>query len=400
MAWAEKRPSGRWLGRYRDVDGRKRWTEETYSHKAKAVRAAAAEEDKSRKAKWRDPDAARQTWGEWCDVWWPSRGVEPTTQHRDGSRLERYLRPRWDPVALGKITRHDAKAWAVELRGKGLAASSVQKVMHLMSASLSAAVDAEILDYNPFSRLKLPPASQGSERYLTKAEYARVRAELSTTYDQLIADVLVSTGTRWGEFAGAHWHRVDQQRGMLLVCEVLDRKTGRVKPYPKGRKIREVPLPAHLVDALAAIDRPVTCGRDHVEGVCRSGLLLSSASGHPIGGNNWYNRVWLPAVALAEIGHCRVHDLRHTFASWQIQAGTSLEEIGRLLGHLSPKDTQRYAHLAKKMPASVRRAVPAHDLPTIPVTGAPRRRPNRRIPLENKGNPGRPRQDSNLRPTD
>lgn len=45
--------------------------------------------------------------------------------------------------------------------------------------------------------------------------------------------------------------------------------------------------------------------------------------------------------------HCRWHDLRHTCASWLVQAGVPLYTVGQMLGHSSPAVTQRYAHLAE-----------------------------------------------------
>jgi len=42
----------------------------------------------------------------------------------------------------------------------------------------------------------------------------------------------------------------------------------------------------------------------------------------------------------------RIHDLRHSFASYVINAGHSLYEVQKLLGHTQVSTTQRYAHLS------------------------------------------------------
>ena len=47
----------------------------------------------------------------------------------------------------------------------------------------------------------------------------------------------------------------------------------------------------------------------------------------------------------AGLGHLRVHDLRHTFASHAAMNKETLPMIGRLLGHANPQSTARYAHL-------------------------------------------------------
>ncbi|WP_396289423.1 tyrosine-type recombinase/integrase [Curtobacterium sp. KT1] len=44
---------------------------------------------------------------------------------------------------------------------------------------------------------------------------------------------------------------------------------------------------------------------------------------------------------------------RHTYASWLIQDSVPLEEVGRLLGHVSPLTTRWYAHLAETPSDSV-----------------------------------------------
>jgi site-specific recombinase XerD len=47
----------------------------------------------------------------------------------------------------------------------------------------------------------------------------------------------------------------------------------------------------------------------------------------------------------AGIADCRMHDLRHSFASALVSAGVSLPVIGGLLGHTQPATTARYSHL-------------------------------------------------------
>ena len=58
-------------------------------------------------------------------------------------------------------------------------------------------------------------------------------------------------------------------------------------------------------------------------------------------------KAWDRVIARSGIKErLRLHDLRHTLASWMINNGvTSLPAIGRVLGHKDARSTQRYAHL-------------------------------------------------------
>lgn len=367
MAWAEKLPSGKYRGVYRDATGKKRSVGQTFTHKPRAERAAAAIEGKSRRSMYGDPDAARRTWGEWCDEWWPTREVEASTLRVDVGRRRTHLDPRWADVPIGSIRRHDIKEWAAAMRRRGVGASTAQRAVHLFSASLAGAVDAEIIDANPAARIKLPKGGQVMERYLTREEFAAVLDELPTTHDQLVASVLAYTGLRWGEMAGLHWDRVDLDRGVLRVVETFDEKNGNIKAYPKGRQARDVPVPGWLVDQLGELDRPkrgARCGLDHAQGRCRSALVLTTESGTVMRNSNWAD-TFRDAVDRAGVGHCRPHDLRHTYASWLIQSGVPLAEVGRLMGHVSTATTQKYAHLADTPTDAVMAALGAPILPHV-----------------------------------
>ena len=93
-------------------------------------------------------------------------------------------------------------------------------------------------------------------------------------------------------------------------------------------------------------------------------------TGLVFGTSSWYafRSYWEEAVTAAKIDDFRFHDLRHTFASWAVQHGATLQEIKDLLGHSSLAMVMRYAHLS---PEHLRRAVGRLDgLPTMAAASA------------------------------
>ncbi|WP_340587307.1 tyrosine-type recombinase/integrase [Erythrobacter alti] len=57
-------------------------------------------------------------------------------------------------------------------------------------------------------------------------------------------------------------------------------------------------------------------------------------------------RAWDVARKEAGLRDVRIHDLRHSAASFMINAGIDLYAIGRILGHADHQSTMRYSHLA------------------------------------------------------
>jgi len=341
MAWTEQRASGRWQGLYRLPDGSRR-SAGTHPHKKAAMNAAAAAEQEAAQLGWRDPRAGARLWSDWVAEWWPTRNVESSTLRTDESRRTKHLDDRWGAVALVDITRHDVKAWAAELLAGGMAAATRDRCLALLSASLVAAVDAEIITANPAARLRLSSADNTRERYLTKDEGFALLDEIPEGVQRAIAAMLLGTGVRWGEGAGATVQRLDVAGRQFRVAETWDDKARQVKDYPKGRKRRTVPVPDWTLE--------------HVEPLVnrrKSGFLFLTAEGTPLDHHNYRRRIWIPAVERAGLNDVHIHDARHTYASWLIQDGVPLEEVGRLLGHVSPLTTRRYAHLAETPSASV-----------------------------------------------
>ena len=81
---------------------------------------------------------------------------------------------------------------------------------------------------------------------------------------------------------------------------------------------------------------------------CRSAhpIYVFTYQGAPV--NAVSTKAWKKALQRAGITNFRWHDLRHTWASWHVQNGTSLQELQQLGGWVSLSMVLRYAHLSSK----------------------------------------------------
>lgn len=347
MAWVRKNKDG-YVACYRDRAGKQRTVKgRTFKYKAEARSAAEEAETKAQATR----TSSNVTWGDWSETWLAQRTVAPSTATEDEKRINTYLKPRWADVRLSDITREDLKAWRAEMlkeyetevRGETVkrkrSTGTVNRVLSLMSKSLTDAVDSEVLDYNPARGLTISEGQATHERFLAKDELHNIAAELSPRW-ALLALTMAYTGMRWGEakvhaVPGVTQKRLDRERGMLQIAEVWDDKNGEVKPYPKGKTRRSVPVPKWLLELLPD-DGP---------------LLLSPNGAMPQ--NNNFRRALNIAADTTGVERFRAQDLRHTFASWLIQGGVPVEEVRRLMGHQSILTTQRYVHLAEMPTAKI-----------------------------------------------
>jgi site-specific recombinase XerD len=92
--------------------------------------------------------------------------------------------------------------------------------------------------------------------------------------------------------------------------------------------------------------------------------VFTNGAGKPLSRHRWPRTAFRPAVASA-LGRTdvRVHDLRHSYASWLVQAGVGLYQVSALLGHADPATTARYAHLQPDAFGPTLSALNAHPDP-------------------------------------
>ncbi len=374
MAWAEKQRSGRWLGIYRTKKGDRRTTGETFKKKSDAVREAGSLESASRKRGWHDPKNGDITWGEWRELWETARNIEGSTTRNEKSMIDVWIAPFWEDAPLAEITNQEVQEWMQEVRTTNIAktedgdvdeenprylsTASVRRYLNPFVSSLTAAVDAGRIPANPAYGVKLPPIPEPDRVHLTKEEYRALFNALPDDKARAEIEFLVTTGVRFGEFAGLHAHRVMAEQHVVQVQDVWDGE--QIKPYPKGRRTRNVPL----VDRSLEYWTPPTttrCGLEHKEGKCRSALAFPARRGGAWDSRNYTRSILNPALekaGLDDLGFT-LHDFRHTYASWLAQDGVPLARIAELLGHASARTTEIYAHFLPAAKDDVERALSA-----------------------------------------
>lgn len=176
---------------------------------------------------------------------------------------------------------------------------------------------------NPASGLPVPDDVQRN-RFLNEPELARLLEALRTDPNEVAAQsilLLLLTGARRNEVTHARWAYIDFEQKTLLV------------PLSKSGKPRLIHLNAPAIDLLKSISRY----QDNPY------IFPSPITGRPSASLHF---PWTRIRKRAGLKDVRLHDLRHSFASLLINNGARLYDVQRLLGHLNPKTTQRYAHLS------------------------------------------------------
>ena len=234
---------------------------------------------------------------------------------RDVRRICRNLDPYLGDKKLAEITGD--VVWSICQREtlKGNRPATVNRYLAVVRGILRMARDEwQWIDNYP--KIKLLSGEVERDRWLTREEADRLVAACASHLAAIVRFAL-ATGCRASEITGLEWNRVD-----------LERRTAWLN-HTKNGTPRGVPLNDDAVAVLEAEKgrNPRHCftyrGEPIRWGVCNTG--------------------WLEAVKRAELTDFRFHDLRHTWASWHRQAGTSTDELKELGGWRSRVMVDRYA---------------------------------------------------------
>jgi integrase len=328
----------RYRVRYRDPSGRER--AKSFARKVDAERFLRHVEADLVRGQWVDPGQGRTTVGELAERWFATTAtLKPKTREDYRSLLDNHVLPAFGQRPVVSIDTLAIRGWLAGLVSGGLSPSRAKHAYYVLFAVLEAAIQAGALLRNPAVGIRVPRSPRREMRFLSAVEVERLAEAIVPPYGLLVR-FAAYTGLRAGELVALRVGRLDLLRGTVRVVESATEVGGRlVFGSTKTYAERTVRLPRFLRDDLAV----------HLAGRPRDpdGFVFTAARGGPLRHNNFYQRIFCPALARAGLpAQVRFHDLRHTCAALLIAQGAHPKAIQAHLGHSSIQVTMdRYGHL-------------------------------------------------------
>jgi integrase len=264
-----------------------------------------------------------------------------------------------DPIGSRKVKaleHEDIVGWIKYMQGKDLSAKTIANWHGFLSATMTTALRKKLRTDNPCKGVKLPKntATEDPIRFIDKAEWDVIMSNMDAHFRPFF-QLLVGTGLRFGE-ATALTAKDFNLNGPTPTVQVSkawkeDGDGGYYIGAPKTKRSRRpVSLAPSTVNAIR--ERVAAAGDGYVFTLKRGGVMRTGST---------YNRAWEPALLASGyiktvkpkdgkpgvVGNMpRIHDIRHTHASWMIAAGMEIFALSRRLGHESITTTMdRYSHM-------------------------------------------------------
>ena len=337
-------PSKRWQASYVGPDLVRHNSPSTFHAKGDAEAWLGAEQHLIATGRWAPPRSrsnlnASTLFDSYASIWLQDRPLKPRTRDGYNHLLHRYLLPTFGMLAVPTITPTQVRHWWAGLDPTTPTVNA--RAYALLKAILNTAVADEEMTANPCRIKSASSAPRAREvRPATLTELQVIVAALPENR-RAIALLCSWCALRIGEALELRRKDIDLTRGTVQIERSVARVSGApIIGTPKsaaGR--RSVTVPPHVIPALTEhLARHVGRGRES--------LLFTARDGSSHLQPTVFQDAFHKARLLAGREDLRVHDLRHTGATWAAMTGATLAELQQRLGHSSVAAALRYQHAA------------------------------------------------------
>lgn len=256
-------------------------------------------------------------------VYLPHIKVYKRSWRTDARIASRHISSSFGARPLARIRRGKIEDWLRGLRERGFAPASCNRFLAALKTIYTVAENRGFLrpGQSPCRGISGFRASAQKERYLSRHEAERLmRALKDSSHPHAHAlQLILLTGARKNEILKARWENMDLERGMLTI------------PVSKSGSARHIVLSDAALEVIKNLPRTES-----------PWLFPGQAKGKAISDVYLFWNSLRRELGLRDV---RIHDLRHSFASFLVNTGHTLYEVQKMLGHSDPRTTMRYAHL-------------------------------------------------------
>ena len=306
---------------------------------------------------------SKQTLETWLNTWMEEycRNLKPATQEDYRRKADRYIIPMLGNAQLIALTPMQVQRWVNRL-SKGsknqspLSPKTVKNIHGILHSALKQAVRIGLLKTNPADNAKLPRVKRPELKPLMDSSVSDFLHVIKGHKYEYVYLVDLFTGLRQSELLGLKWDDINWENGSLLVRRQLQRERRRGNRYyfvdeTKNGKERIVPLAPSVIQALRSQQAK------QAEWQLKAGelwnneydLVFTNEMGQHLTHDSVYH-YFKKLVAQIGCPDVRFHDLRHSCAILELQAGVPVKSVQEQLGHYSSAFTMDvYAAVSETM---------------------------------------------------
>lgn len=261
--------------------------------------------------------------------------VKPPTFAHYLSIIENYI----NPSPIGHMPLYKIKPMQIQSLLKehaNLSKSHLGKMRDLLSSAFECAIDNELCTKNPCKNIsvdnRVKRASLDNTFTMDECSTIRDHCLNSSNRTAFAALILLYTGMRQGELLGLQWNDVDFENNCIHITRTscVDE---RCRKYIADRtktdgSTRDVYILPQLKDIL--INRP------------KSSLFIVSTRSGDFYNANSFNKMHKRFIrSIPNIRPLGTHAYRHALITHLGNAGASLDDIARIVGHDDPSLTRK-----------------------------------------------------------
>lgn len=262
---------------------------------------------------------------------------KPSTLRGYRRNLKEVVLPQIGSEKLSAITTSDLQALVDRWQGEGTPASTIRNRIKPLQAIYRHAKSRAGLPVNPTRDLELPAPRPREVEIVAPDVAAKLLAAVPAD-DRAIWGTALYAGLRYGELRALRWGAVDTAAGKIEVRESWDQVEGSIDPKTRTSR-RTVPVPGVLRDLL--LEHRMREGDAPAEA-----LVFGEGDSEAFHNANLYRRADAAWEKAKLAGRLRLHQCRHTYASFMIAASVNAKALSEYMGHSSITLTfDLYGHL-------------------------------------------------------